>query len=448
MARAASANVNDPATREPPQGLLAILANIGPSLILTANIVGSGELIMTTALGASAGFVALWVILVSCAVKVVVQLEFGKHAISSGETTLCAFNRLPGPRLRGVSWSLWVWLAVKLIQLVQYGGIVGAVAVTLHLAFPLIPADAWAWACGAAAAGLVWRGGYRFIEKTAIGLTAAFSVITVACAAMLQWTPYRISGAMLASGLSFDLPAAAVGVAVAAFGLTGVSADEIISYPYWCLEKGYAARAGAERGRAAWARRARGWIRVMYVDAFASMVVYTLTTSAFYLLGAAVLHGRGPVPEGSGIVAALSAMYTEVLGPGAMALFLAGSATTLFSTLFVACASSTRMFADAFAQFGLLRYEDESARKRWFAALAWLLPLVWTLLFLFVRAPLFMVTAGGVALAALLLVVVYAAQHFRYRRLAPSLHPSRLYDVLLWASILAIFGVGVRSLVG
>ena len=435
-------------TREPPTGLLPILANIGPSLILTANIVGSGELIMTTALGATAGFVALWVILVSCAVKVVVQLEFGKHAISSGETTLSAFNRLPGPRARGVSWSLWFWLAVKLVQLAQYGGIVGAVAVTLHLAIPGIPTDGWAWACGAAAAVLVWRGGYRFIEKTAIGLTATFSLVTVACALMLQWTPYRITAEMLASGLSFDLPAAAVGVALAAFGLTGVSADEIISYPYWCLEKGYAAHAGANDGSPAWARRARGWIRVMYVDAIASMLVYTVTTAAFYLLGAAVLHGRGPIPEGSGIVAALSAMYTEVLGPGAMALFLVGSATTLFSTLFVACASSTRMFTDAFAQFGLLRYEDAQARNRWFAALAWSLPLIWTVLFLFVRAPLFMVTAGGVAVAGLLLVVVFAAQHFRYQRLAASLRPSRLYDTLLWASILAIFGVGVRSLIG
>ncbi len=440
--------MSPPKTSEPPRGLTRILANIGPSLILTANIVGSGELIMTTALGATAGFVALWVILVSCAVKVAVQLEFGKHAITCGETTLFAFNRLPGPRLRGRSWSLWVWLAVKLIQLVQYGGIVGAVAATLHLAISELSVEAWAWVCGAAAAGLVWRGGYRSIEKAAIGLTAMFSLITVACAFLLQWTPYRITGSMLASGLSFDLPAASIGVAVAAFGLTGVSADEIISYPYWGIEKGYAVRTGPRDGTVGWTRRARGWIRVMYVDAVASMLVYTLTTAAFYLLGAAVLHGGGAVPDGPGIIATLSAMYTEVLGREAMALFLVGSATTLFSTLFVACASGTRMFTDAFAQFGLLRYDDEAARKRWFAVLAWLLPLVWTMLFLFVKAPLFMVTAGGIAVAALLLVVVFAAYHFRYQRLEPSLQPSLVYDILLWASTLAILGVGIRSLLG
>ena len=433
------------AVREPPRTLLGTLRNIGPSLIVTANIVGSGELIMTTALGASAGFVALWVILVSCAVKVVVQLEFGKHAIASGETTLLAFNRLPGPRWRSVSWSLIVWLTVKLIQLIQYGGMVGAVALSLNLAFPWATTGVWAWTCGLTASALVWWGRYRFIERTAIALTATFSFVTLACAALLQWTPYRITGSMLAEGLTLELPAASVGVALAAFGLTGVSADEIISYPYWCLEKGYAAGAGPRDQSDEWTRRARGWIRVMYVDAVASMLIYTATTAAFYLLGAAVLHKRGQVPEGSQIISVLSGIYTETLGPGAMGLFLAAAVTVLFSSLFVACASSTRMFTDAFSQFGLLSYDDELARRRWFAVLAWVRPAIWTQLFLYVRAPLMMVTAGGIALSVLLLVVAFAAQQFRYRRLPVDLQPSTIYDILLWASILAIVGVGLMA---
>ncbi len=436
-----------PGIREPPQSVFDSLKSIGPSLILTANIVGSGELIMTTALGASAGFVALWVILVSCAVKVVVQLEFGKHAIATGETTLLAFNRLPGPRWGTASWSLTVWLAVKLIQLVQYGGIVGAVALALNLAFPWASPSSWAWICALTASLLVWRGRYRFIERTAVALTATFSLVTLACATLLQWTPYRVSWSMLAEGLAFDLPASAVGVALAAFGLTGVSADEIISYPYWCLEKGYAAHTGPRDGSDEWTKRARGWIRVMYFDAIASMVIYTATTAAFYLLGAAVLHTRGEVPQGSQIIAALSGIYTQTLGPGAMGLFLTGAVSALFSTLFVACASSTRMFTDAFSQFGCLNYEDDPTRQRWFAVLAWALPATWTTLFLYVRAPLIMVAAGGVALAVLLLVVVFAAHHFRYRRLPATLRPTKVYDVLLWASILAIAGLGLKALV-
>ena len=154
----------------------------------------------------------------------------------------------------------------------------------------------------------------------------------------------------------------------------------------------------------------------------------------------------GEVPEGAQVIAVLSSIYTETLGPGAMGLFLVGAVTALFSTLFVACASSTRMFTDAFAQFGLLDYGDETARRSWFRVLAWLLPAIWTLLFLYVQSPVFMVTAGGVALSLLLLLVVFAAQHFRYRRLAPELRPSRIYDVLLWISIAAILGVGLKAI--
>ena len=433
--------------KEPPKTLGEILRSIGPSLILTANIVGSGELIMTTTLGAKAGFVTLWIILVSCLVKVTVQLEFGKHAINTGEPSLKAFNALPGPRYRGVSWSIWAWFGFKAVQLVQFGGIVGGVALAMNMAAPAL--DVWVWACVAALATalLVFKSHYRWIERVAVVLVAAFSAFTLLCVVLLQTTAYRITLADLAEGFSFQLPAAAVGVALGAFGLTGVSADEITAYPYWCLEKGYARFTGPHDGSADWVRRARGWIRVMQLDAVLSMVIYTLTTAAFYALGAAVLHGRGQVPEGYDMIRTLSHMYTESVGPGAMAIFLAGAVVVLFSTMFVACASGTRMFTDAFAQLGLLDYFNPRQRARWITGLAWFLPAAWTSLFLTVRAPVIMVMAGGIALAILLILVVFAALNFRYRRLSSDLRPGRIYDVLLWISCTAIAAVGVVAVV-
>jgi hypothetical protein len=55
--------------------------------------------------------------------------------------------------------------------------------------------------------------------------------------------------------------------------------------------------------------------------------------------------------------------------------------------------------------------------------------------------------AGGFALCLLLLMVIFAALHFRYRRLSPDLRPSRAYDLLLWVSCFAIAGVGVIAVV-
>ena len=108
--------------KEPPKGWWASLRFLGPGLILSASVVGSGELIATTVVGAKAGFVCLWVILVSCLVKVAIQLEFGKHAISTGEPTMVALDRLPGPRFK-VSWVIWVWLVIYIAKFVQEGGV-------------------------------------------------------------------------------------------------------------------------------------------------------------------------------------------------------------------------------------------------------------------------------------------------------------------------------------
>lgn len=55
---------------------------------------------------AEAGYVALWIILLSCAIKPVVQAEMGRYTIASGETGLEALDRVPGPRL-GVNWLVW-----------------------------------------------------------------------------------------------------------------------------------------------------------------------------------------------------------------------------------------------------------------------------------------------------------------------------------------------------
>src|SRR5262245_33883995 len=95
--------------QEPHHAFVKVLGQIGPGLILAASIVGTGELINTTSLGAKAGFSLLWLILLSCLIKVFVQVELGRYAITHGKTTLAAFDTLPGPRA-GASWLCWLWL--------------------------------------------------------------------------------------------------------------------------------------------------------------------------------------------------------------------------------------------------------------------------------------------------------------------------------------------------
>lgn len=432
--------------QDPPESFFGKLKFLGPGFILSASIVGSGELIATTTLGAEAGFITFWVILVSCAIKVAIQLEFGKHAIYSGETVMEAFNKLPGPRMGQAHWTIWTYLGLMAMKFLQVGGIVGGVALTMNIAFPGIEVPIWAFGIALLVSLLVFRGHYRFIEGMSLGLIGIFTLFTFACLFFLQFTPYAISLDQIASGLTFQLPAESIVVAIGAFGLTGVGGDEILFYNYWCLEKGYARYTGPREDTAEWENRAKGWIRLMYIDAVAAMILYTTMTAAFYLLGASVLHARGEIPEGYAMVETLSGMYTQTLGPWARTVFLAGAVVVLFSTLFSALASWIRIYGDAFGQIGLLDYRDEQQRTRVLAIQAWVIPLIWATLFVFIKLPVFMVLTGGIITSFILFMVVYVAIYFRYKRLPDALKPGTVYDSAFWVSVFSILAVGVYGI--
>jgi len=431
----------------PPDTFRERLRFLGPSFILSASIVGSGELIATTTLGAEAGFLTFWVIIVSCFVKVAVQVEFGKHTILTGETAMQAFNALPGPWFGKARWTVWTVLVVMVIKLLQVGGIVGGVAIILHMTAPVMPVTYYCFLIAGIVALMVYRGYYRYIERISLGMIGLFTLFTFASLYFLVYTPYHITWENIWSGLQFKLPAALVAIAIGAFGITGVGGDEIIHYNYWCLEKGYAAYTGRNDGSEAWRERARGWIRVMKLDAVIAMCVYTSVTAAFYLLGAAVLHIKGHVPEGYAMVEALSAMYTESLGPQARVVFLIGAFITLFSTLFAALAAWTRQITDIFGRLQWIRFEDQKVRKKTIAILAWVIPVLWALLYVFIRLPVLMVITGGIVGSFLLFLVVFAVIQFRYVRLDPQFKPGFLYDLFLWISILSILGVGALGII-
>lgn len=427
-----------------PRSFFGKLRYLGPGFILSASVIGSGELISTTTLGAKAGFITLWVIIVSCFVKVAIQLEFGKQAVRTGETVMTSLNKLGGPKFgkQKANWSLWTWLILWLFKPLQLGGIIGGVAITLNMAFPTVSITVFAIIVGVLVALMVFKGYYFFIEKVSVAFMMLFTVFTIIAVFMLQNTSLAFTYNQVISGLKFQLPAAAVGYAIAAFGLTGVGGDEIVAYNYWCLEKGYARFTGPFENNNEWRQRARGWIRVMNLDAILSMVVYTLVTAAFYLLGAAVLYQRGEIPAGFEMIETLSRMYTESYGVWAKMFFLFGSFVVLFSTLFSALAARTRIFSDLFGVVGWIDFYDIKQRKKTIAILAFIFPVLWLIALVIIKSPVIMVTIGGVITFFMLLIIVYAGLHFRYRQKQYGLESSSFYDITLWISCISIFLVG------
>ena len=431
---------------DPPKSIGGTIKHLGPGFILSASIVGSGELIATTKLGAQAGFIAMWVILVSCLVKVAVQLEFGKRAIMTGETTFASFNSLPGFKIGKANWSVWTWLGLMLVKFLQVGGIVGLVAVLLNMAVPSLSVFWWLLIVVLTISGIVVSGYYKVLEIMSVSMIGLFTLFTFFSLIALQNTEAAISMVDVLSGLQFKMPEGAemTILVIGAFGLTGVGGDEIMAYNYWLIEKGYASNTGKNDGSEEWAIRARGWIKVMYIDAIFAMLVYTVVTVAFFLLGSALLHGKGDF-EGGGkdFLENLSNLYTVTLGNWAEPFFYFGAFVVLFSTAFSALGAWTRQFTDAFGRIGILNFDDYKSRRNWFAILAVGIPAIWAGVFLLFESPVWMVVVGGVATSIILLVVLFAAIVFKAQRKNSKIKTGKVYEIAFWLSSAMILFVGV-----
>jgi manganese transport protein len=422
----------------PPAALGAALKRIGPGMVLAASIVGSGELIATTTLGAEVGYLALWIIVASCAIKPVVQGELGRYTIATGETCLEAFARVPGPSIPGtggqVNWLVGCWLLTVLLSLLQVGGMFGGVAQVLNLLVPAVPVNAWVGICLALTLALLLGGGYSRIETLAVVKVSFFTILTVCAAVVLLATPGAASPRDLADGFAFHLPKAGLATAIAVFGITGVGATELVMYPYWCIEKGYARYTGPRDGSPGWLPRARGWIRVMHLDITCSLVIYTAATLAFYLLGAGVLHQQGLIPKAGDMIATLSRLYTQTLGGWALWLFYAGAVITLYGTVFASTAAHARVTADLVRMTGAFARSDGAARGRWRDINTVILATLPAIFYWTIGSPVRMVVAGGIAQALMLPLIGLAAVYLRHRRVPEDLQPSPLTTGTLWVS--------------
>ena len=241
-----------------PKDWRGIIKHLGPGLIVTACIVGSGELIATPKVGADHGFSLLWFIVIGCVIKVFVQVELGRAAVAHGKTTLQLMNEMPGPRLV-VSWLVWCWLFMYIGVFFQLSGIVGGVGqvfAELNIISGegngfMTPDKILAIGVSVATALILASGRYQTVERFSVIMVVVFTLTTVYALFMLQTSDamesYRITGTQIMEGLQFRLPDD-FSTAFAAFGIIGVGATELIYYPYWCLEKGYSKNVGPMEG--------------------------------------------------------------------------------------------------------------------------------------------------------------------------------------------------------
>ena len=429
----------------PPTDLKGTLKQLGPGLIISANIVGSGELIVTTKVGADVGFALLWFIILGCMIKVFLQVELGRYTIGTGKSTLEALNSVPGPRLK-FSWLVWCWIVMFVATFFQLSGMVGGIAGVFRMAGSSFSDTTWALLITGSCAVLLFIGRYRFIERFSTTMVAAFTIFTIFAVFSLYWTDYGITFANLAEGLKFKFPDNFT-TAFAAFGVIGVGAAELIYYPYWCLEKGYATHVGPNDGTPEWEERAQGWMKVLRWDAWLSMVIYTGATVAFYLLGAAILHGKGLSITNDDLIPTLSNLYQTSFGSLGLGIFLVGATVVLYSTIFISTASNARLAADLLKIGRLVKSETEQQRQNLIKISCVALPTLYFIFYVSIGKPLTLVFIGAIAQALMLPLICFAALYFHFNTTDKAIKPGSLWMTFLWIAAILMTSVGIYQLI-
>src|SRR5699024_1182462 len=336
-------------------------------------------------------------------------------------------------------------------KMLQRGGIIGGAVAALSLLFPVVgdplstgSLTAWTAIALVIIVGVNVTNRYQLIERAAFILVVTFTLITVALVLSLPGTEFGWTGGDVVSGLSFQIPLGAAGLAIAVFGLTGVGADEMTTYTYWCIEKGYARWTGPNDGSPEWTARAKGWIKVMQLDLVIAWVITTVCTVSFYIMGAAVLHPQGLHPEGNELIKILSHMYTDTLGPWAEYLFLIGAVGVLGSTFLASTASVPRLWANNLSVLGVFKWENVKLRTRLIRIFPFVMPIIWAATYLGLQAPLIMVVIGGFGSAIFLVAVVAAVLYLRKRTVASEFVTPRS-SILLGISTIAVLFVALTS---
>ena len=433
--------------QEAPKTFLERLKFIGPSVVVTGSVVGSGSIVMTPLLGAAAGFMLLWWLLLSMWSKPIIQAEIARYIVVSKKTFLEAFADMPGFKTtiqgKTTSWLVWFMFIGVIPSIAGMGGLAGAVAEAGNTMFPFLTVEIWVVISCLVTWMLLYFGSYKILEKTLLVMVLFFSFMTMIIAIAMQSTDYQVSVAQVSSGLSFSFPSGYLPLALAVFGFTGISYGEIMAYTYWCLEKGYAENSGNI------VEETKHWIKTMQTDVWVTVFFITLGTLPFFFLGAGVLYNVPELQQALAtssfwdidVISSLQNMFSLVLGGWAKWLFIVLAFFVLFSTLLSGTAAFTRTISDYLISMGLVK-EQANTRKKLIKLIAFLIPFLSGLFYFVLPNPFTLLLIAGIW-AAMGLPIVNIGALYLVNKLEPELQPKITTKFILWASLVLQLSMAV-----
>jgi len=407
---------NNNAIKTPPTGL-AMLALVGPGLVWCSEMIGSGEVIISTRVGAILGTGVIWAVVVGIFLKYWIGMGGAWYTVCTGEGMIDMFDRIPGPR----HWVVWIVLVIQFLSAtIAMGAIATAAGVFLN---SLIPISAYfggwggwgGWVVSIFGLIVAWSGGFKIL-KAIMSFFVLIMILGILYVSIVLFPGWR----QFLEGFLFKIPS----VPAWAVSEAGVSQNpwrEILPlmgwaaggfashvwYTYWVLGAGYGAAAGRGYGKPAdtaflksldrrSAEKIRGWCRVVLTDATVAMVITIVVTISFLIAGAVVLGSSKLAPQGPQVAIMLSRIFSSKWGTvGGFAFLLTGT-TALIGTLTVQLAGWPRLLADAF-RICIPKFQERMAWKTQFRLfLVFFFVTNMTIVLAFGLKPVFLVKTGAI----------------------------------------------------
>ncbi|HSR68299.1 MAG TPA: Nramp family divalent metal transporter [Acidobacteriota bacterium] len=206
---------------------------VGPGIIMVATSLGSGEIYFWPGITMQHGFTLLWPALIALSLQYVLNTEFARYTIATGETIITGFARLWAP-------LAWVFLACSTLPWLWPGWSTGG-------------ATALSWVLGGqvdviAAASLVLIGialtgtrvVYKTVERIEMILTV-FVIVSVALVAVLVVKAPTLGA--FAEGLGTFPTAIPEGLDIAtllaALAFCGAGGSVNLATSHWIRDKGF-----------------------------------------------------------------------------------------------------------------------------------------------------------------------------------------------------------------
>ncbi len=394
-------------------GIVDRLKAIGPGALVAAAFVGPGTVTTASVIGAEYAYLLVWTIAFSIFATIVLQEMSARLGLITNEGLGEAFrNEFGNPLARGITVALVVSAIGIGTAAFQTGNIVGGAAGLATITG--VSENVWGPLIGLVAAGLLWTGNYKLIERVFIGLVTVMGLAFVINAIVV-----RPDVGSLSLGL---VPTVPDGSAYLIAGLVGTT---VVGYNLFLHASTVQERWDGADDLAA-----------CRTDTIGMVIVGGLITTAIVVTAAAVFPAGTQIED----VGAMADQLEPVFGGFALTFFAIG----LFAAGFTSAMSAP--LAGAYATAGALGWERDLTSTRFRSI--WLTIIGVGIVFSAldynpVRVIVFAQVANGLLLPVLAVFLIYAMNN---DDLLGEHTNSALQNAVGGLVTLVVVGIGLRTL--